>query len=63
MTTGLDTKEFGDILARRRDALYPETLAIDPAAANRVVQSLIVGGLVKPDASIAGLHDTSIVGS
>jgi len=63
MTTGLDTKEFGDILARRRDALYPETLTIDLAAANRVAQSLIVGGLIKPDASIAGLHDTSIVGS
>ena len=63
MTTGLDTKEFGDILARRRDALYPENLAIDLAAANRVAQSLIVGGLIKPDASIAGLHDSSIVGS
>ena len=63
MTTGLDTKEFADILVRYRDSLYPETVTIDLAAANRVAQSLIVGGMIKPDASIAGLHDTSIVGS
>ena len=58
-----DTKQFGDILVRYRDSLYPETLTIDLAAANRVAQTLIVGGMIKPDASIAGLHDTSIVGS
>jgi NitT/TauT family transport system substrate-binding protein len=63
MTTGLDLKEFADILVRYRDSLYPETLTIDLAAANRVVQSLIAGGLIKPDATINGLHDTSIVGS
>ncbi len=63
MTTGLDIKEFADILVRYRDSLYPETLTIDLAAANRVAQTLIVGGMIKPDASIAGLHDTSIVGS
>jgi NitT/TauT family transport system substrate-binding protein len=63
MTTGLDTKEFGVILVRHRDALYPETAAIDLGAARRVAQSLVVGGLIKPDADISGLHDTSIVGS
>jgi NitT/TauT family transport system substrate-binding protein len=63
MTTGLDTKEFGEILVRHRDSLYPETAAIDLEAARRVAQSLIVGGLLKPDANISGLHDTSIVGS
>jgi NitT/TauT family transport system substrate-binding protein len=63
MTTGLDTKEFGEILVRHRDSLYPETAAIDLAAAERVAKSLIVGGLLKPDAKINGLHDTSIVGS
>jgi NitT/TauT family transport system substrate-binding protein len=62
MVTGLDTKEFGDILVRHRDSLYPETAAIDLEAAQRVAQSLIVGGLLKPDAKITGLHDTSIVG-
>jgi NitT/TauT family transport system substrate-binding protein len=63
MTTGLDTREFADILVRYRDSLYPENVTIDLVAANRVAQSLIVGGMIKPDASIAGLLDTSIVGS
>jgi NitT/TauT family transport system substrate-binding protein len=63
MTTGLDLKQFGEIIARHRDALYPESVTIDLAAAQRVAQSLIVGGLIKPDADISGLHDTSIVGS
>jgi NitT/TauT family transport system substrate-binding protein len=61
MTTGLDTKEFGEILVRYRDQLYPDAVTIDPDASRRVVQSLIVGGLIKPDASISGLLDTSIV--
>jgi NitT/TauT family transport system substrate-binding protein len=61
MTTGLDTKEFGDILLRYRDSLYPESAVIDLDAAKRVAQSLIVGGLIKPDANISGLHDTTIV--
>jgi NitT/TauT family transport system substrate-binding protein len=62
MTTGLDLKEFGEILVRSRDSLYPETVAIDLDAAKRVEQSLIAGGLIKPGASMSGLHDTSIVG-
>jgi NitT/TauT family transport system substrate-binding protein len=63
MTTGLDTKEFGDILVRYRTSLYPESVTIDRAAANRVAQTLIAGGLLKPDANISGLHDTTIAGS
>jgi NitT/TauT family transport system substrate-binding protein len=62
MTTGLDLKEFGEIILAHRESLYPETVTIDLDAAKRVQQSLIVGGLIKPDASIAGLHDTSIGG-
>ena len=62
MTTGLDLKEFGEILVRHRDALYPETLNIDLDAAERVRQSLIAGGLIKSDASISGLYDTTFVG-
>jgi NitT/TauT family transport system substrate-binding protein len=62
MITGLDLKDFGEILVRHRDSLYPETVGIDLDAAKRVQQSLIAGGLIKPDASISGLHDTSIVG-
>jgi NitT/TauT family transport system substrate-binding protein len=62
MTTGLDRKEFGDILVSRRDALYPDSVTIDLDAAQRVAQSLIAGGLIKPDANISGLHDTTIAG-
>jgi NitT/TauT family transport system substrate-binding protein len=62
MTTGLDLKELGEIIVRHRESLYPETVNIDLDAAKRVQQSLITGGLIKPDASISGLHDTSIVG-
>jgi NitT/TauT family transport system substrate-binding protein len=62
MTTGLDLKEFGDILQQRRDALYPETVKIDVDAGKRVAQSLVAGGLIKPGANIAELYDTSIAG-
>jgi NitT/TauT family transport system substrate-binding protein len=61
MVTGLDTKEFGDIIARYRDSLYPEAVDIDLTAADRVTQTLIVGGLLPSGTNIAGLHDTSIV--
>jgi len=62
MTTGLDLKEFGEIIARHRDALYPETVNIDLESARRVEQSLIAAGLIKPGASVSGLHDTTIAG-
>jgi NitT/TauT family transport system substrate-binding protein len=60
MTTGLDLKEIGEIIARHRDSLYPETVKIDLDAAKRVEQSLVAGGLIKPGASTAGLYDTTI---
>ena len=63
MTAGLDTKEFGEIIARHRASLYPGSVTIDLAAAKRVAQSLVAGGLLKPDADISGLHDRSIAGS
>src|SRR5262249_22056212 len=62
MITGLDLKEFSEILVRHRDSLYPETVGIDLDAARRVEQSLVTAGLLKPGASMAGLHDTTIVG-
>jgi sulfonate transport system substrate-binding protein len=62
MTTGLDLKEFGEIIVHHRDSLYPETVNIDLEAAKRVEQSLIAGGLIKSGASMSGLHDTTIVG-
>jgi NitT/TauT family transport system substrate-binding protein len=62
MTTGLDTKQFGDIIVRHRDSLYPEAVTIDLDAAKRVAETLVAAGLLKPGTSIAGLHDTSIAG-
>jgi NitT/TauT family transport system substrate-binding protein len=62
MTTGLDLQEFGQILERHRDALYPDSVKIDLDAGKRVEQSLIVGGLIKPGANVASLYDTSIAG-
>jgi len=62
MTTGLDLKEFGEIIALHRDALYPEKVNIDLESAKRVEQSLISGGLIKSGASVSGLHDLTIVG-
>jgi NitT/TauT family transport system substrate-binding protein len=63
MTTGLDLKQFGEIIGRHRASLYPDNVAIDLESARRVEQSLSVGGLLKSGAGMSGLHDTSIVGS
>jgi NitT/TauT family transport system substrate-binding protein len=63
MTTGLNLKEFGEIIGRHRASLYPDNVAIDLDAAKRVEQSLAAGGLLKSGAGMSGLHDTSIVGS
>jgi NitT/TauT family transport system substrate-binding protein len=62
LTSGLDRKQLGEILVNYRNALYPETVTIDRDAIKRVANSLAVGGLIKPDTDIAGLHDTSIAG-
>jgi NitT/TauT family transport system substrate-binding protein len=62
MTTGLDLKEFGEIIVQHRDSLYPETVNIDLEAARRVEQSLIAAGLVKSGASMSGLYDTTVAG-
>jgi NitT/TauT family transport system substrate-binding protein len=60
MTAGLDTREFADILMRYRDQLYPDSVSIDLDASRRVAQSLIAGGLIKPDANISGLQLTTL---
>jgi len=62
MTTGADTGEMRDILARYRASLYPLSVKIDPAAGARVAQSLKIAGLLKPDADTSGLYDTAIAG-
>jgi NitT/TauT family transport system substrate-binding protein len=63
LTTGGDTGEIRDSLARYRAALYPTDPKIDLAASNRVAESLKVAGLLKEDTQPSGLYDTSIVGA
>jgi len=63
MTTGLNLKEFGEIISRHRASLYPDNVKIDLDSAKRVEQSLAAGGLLKAGTGMSGLHDTSIVGS
>jgi NitT/TauT family transport system substrate-binding protein len=62
LIAGLDTKELGELLVRYRISLYPETVTIDLESCKRVADSLIVGGLIKADANLAGLYDTTIAG-
>ncbi|HTC18525.1 MAG TPA: hypothetical protein VK690_05385, partial [Stellaceae bacterium] len=62
MTAGADTGQMRDILARYRASLYPASVKIDLAAANRVALSLKVAGLLSPNADSSGLYDTSIAG-
>lgn len=61
LTTGMDTKQLGEILVRYRSSLYPESVKIDLAASQRVENTLLVGGLLKNKIDLKGLFDTSIV--
>jgi NitT/TauT family transport system substrate-binding protein len=62
MTTGADTGAMRDILAKYRASLYPTTVKIDLAAANRVARALEIAGLLPRDAKTSGLYDTAIAG-
>ena len=62
MTTGADTGEMKDILAKYRSSLYPTMVSIDKSAADRVTQTLRVGGLLPADAQVSGLFDYSFAG-
>jgi len=55
-TTGLT------VTGPTKNVASERTSGIDLEAARRVEQSLIAGGLIKPGASMAGLHDTTIMG-
>jgi NitT/TauT family transport system substrate-binding protein len=61
LLAGADVGQLRDVLARYTESLYPDRVTIDVSASKRVADSLVVAGLVKPDADVTGLHDTSIV--
>ncbi|MDE2228081.1 MAG: ABC transporter substrate-binding protein [Alphaproteobacteria bacterium] len=62
MTTGADTGAMRDILAKYRASLYPTTVRIDLAAADRVARALEIAGLLPHGAKTSGLYDTAIAG-
>ncbi|MGH6973765.1 MAG: ABC transporter substrate-binding protein [Stellaceae bacterium] len=62
MTTGADTGAMRDIFAKYRASLYPTTVKIDRAAADRVAQSLEIAGLLPHGANTSGLYDTAVAG-
>jgi len=61
MTTGANLDEMKAILGRYRSSLYPTRVAIDPAAAGRVADTLKTAGLVPATADASALYDYSIV--
>ena len=49
-------------MGRYRESLYPDTVTIDLAAAERVAESLKVGGLLEPTPTSAACRTPTIAG-
>jgi NitT/TauT family transport system substrate-binding protein len=63
LLVGGDGERFDEIIARYRDSLYPESVAIDVDACARVVNALEVGGVLQPGIDLGVLLDTEVVPS
>lgn len=61
LLAGANIPVFNQVIAKHRTSLYPEKVTIDLDSSRRVVDTLRGGGILKPDADIGGLHDTTIV--
>jgi NitT/TauT family transport system substrate-binding protein len=61
LLAGSDLGQLRGILERYAGSLYPDRVTIDLASSRRVAETLKIAGLVKPDADVTGLHDTTIV--
>lgn len=61
LLAGANIPVFNQVIAKHRTSLYPEKVTIDLDSSRRVVDTLKGGGILKPDADIGGLHDTTIV--
>ncbi len=61
LLVGGDGERFDEIIARYRDSLYPESVAIDVAACQRVVDALKTGGVLTSDIDLGKLLDTGVV--
>jgi NitT/TauT family transport system substrate-binding protein len=63
LLAGSNVPQLESIIERYRLSLYPETVAIETAAAERVVRAQEVADLLQPGAvDLAALLDTSVVG-
>jgi NitT/TauT family transport system substrate-binding protein len=63
LLVGGDGERFDEIILRYRGSLYPETVAIDVSAAERVVNSLRMSGVLQQDVDLGILLDTEVVPS
>jgi NitT/TauT family transport system substrate-binding protein len=62
LVAGGDRQQLLDILGRYRNSLYPDSVAIDVAAATRVEDSLKTSGQLATDVKLEGLLDRTVVG-
>jgi NitT/TauT family transport system substrate-binding protein len=61
LLVGGDGERFDEIIARYRESLYPESVAIDVEACARVVNALEIGGVLQPGVDLDTLLDTEVV--
>jgi NitT/TauT family transport system substrate-binding protein len=61
LLAGADIPQLRGVLERYAGSLYPDRVSIDLDSSRRVAETLKIAGLVKPDADVSGLHDTTIV--
>jgi sulfonate transport system substrate-binding protein len=61
LLVGGDGERFDEIIGRYRDSLYPDSVAIDVAACERVVHALKTGGVLTADVDLGTLLDTKVV--
>jgi NitT/TauT family transport system substrate-binding protein len=61
LLVGGDGARFDEIIARYRESLYPESVAIDVEACERVVNALEIGGVLAPGLDLDTLLDTEVV--
>ena len=61
LLAGGDWGDFDKIIAQYRGSLYPESVAIDVAACQRVVDSLTLSGVLTEPVDLSVLLDTEVV--
>ena len=61
LLVGGEGEQFDRIIAQYRGSLYPESVAIDVAACERVVEALRVGGALTKPVDLGVLLDTAVV--